>query len=255
MRKLELIGLLMGYLFTQSVAFACQGGTCANGLAYKAFGVMQGADKPILAVFVHGDVSRGGPADYMYSYAQKFAGLRKNVVAVALLRPGYYDRAGKKSDGSNNRRRDTFYARNNRAIAGAIRELKNRYNARKVVAMGHSGGAGAIGVIAGTNPGLLNGIVLVTCPCDVRAWNLSRGRNRRSSSQSPVDFVGRIAPGTSIVAVTGSADKNTRPKLALDYVAKAQAVGLSAQIRIVGGGHGFRKISSPAIDALGEMAR
>jgi pimeloyl-ACP methyl ester carboxylesterase len=191
----------------------------------------------------------------MYAHARQFAASRKNVVAIALLRPGYYDRAGRSSSGSDNGRRDTFHSGNNRAVAGAIQELRQKYRARSVVALGHSGGAGTLGVIAGNYPGLLNGIVLAACPCDVAAWNASRGR-RGGSAQSPVDYLSGVGPGTTIVAVTGQADDNTRPELATDYVARAQARGLSARVQIVGGGHNFNgAVGGSSVAALGAMAR
>ncbi len=251
----RLLAVLAAALFGSAGVSACDGDKCANGLAYEAFGAAPGGSRPVLAVFVHGDVSAGGPADYMYSYARQFASGRKNVVAVALLRPGYYDRTGHRSDGSDNGRRDTFHSGNNSAVAGAIRELRQRYNARSVVALGHSGGAGTIGVVAGNNPGLINGLVLVSCPCDVPAWNASRGR-RPGAAQSPVDYVSGIPGGTPIVAVTGQADDNTHPALATDYVAKAQARGLPAKAQIVGGGHGFSgALAATSVSALGAMAR
>lgn len=247
---------LVSLLLLIGQAQACEGENCAGGLAYEAFGPAPGRGQPVLAFFIHGDVSAGGPADYMYSYARPFAASHRNVVAIALLRPGYYDRAGKRSDGSDNGRRDTFHSGNNRAVAGAIRELKQKYNARKAVALGHSGGAGTIGVIAGDYADLLNGVVLVSCPCDVPAWNQSRGRNRGSSAQSPVDYLSGVGSDTVIVAVTGSADDNTRPDLASDYIGKAQVRGLPATVRIVGGGHNFTgALASTAVSALGNMAR
>lgn len=247
---------MLASLLFAAPAQACEGEACANGLAYEAFGPPPGRSQPVLAFFIHGDVSAGGPADYMYSYAKQFAASRKNVVAIALLRPGYYDRAGKRSDGSDNGRRDTFHSGNNRAVAGAIRELKQKYNARAVVALGHSAGAGTIGVIAGDYPGLINGIVLTSCPCDAAAWNASRGRRGGFSSQSPVDYLSGIGSGTAIVAVTGQADDNTRPDLATDYVAKAQARGLPARLQLVGGGHNFTgALAGNSVSALGAMAR
>ncbi|MGQ3285374.1 MULTISPECIES: alpha/beta hydrolase family protein [Alphaproteobacteria] len=256
MKRLSLGLAVLAWLAAWSPARACEGAGCANGLVYEAFGPAPGAGRPVLAFFIHGDVSAGGPADYMVAHARQFAASRKNVVAIALLRPGYYDRGGRQSAGSDNGRRDTFHSGNNRAVAGAIRELKQRYGARGAVALGHSGGAGTIGVIAGSDPGLLNGIVLAACPCDVAAWNASRGRRGGFSSQSPVDYLSGVAPGTAIVAVTGQGDDNTRPELATDYVAKAQARGLSARVQLVGGGHNFNgPLSSASVAALGGMAR
>ncbi|MGO4283693.1 hypothetical protein [Bosea sp. TAB14] len=252
----RLLTVLAAVLFGGAGALACDGDTCANGLAYEAFGAAPGGGtRPVLAIFVHGDVSAGGPADYMYGHARRFAAGRKNVVAVALLRPGYYDRAGRRSDGSDNGRRDTFQSGNNSAVAGAIQELKRIYNARSVVALGHSGGAGTIGVVAGSHPGLINGLVLVSCPCDVPAWYASRGR-RPGAAQSPVDYVSGIPAGTPIVTVTGQADDNTRPELAADYVAKVQARGLPARAQIVGGGHNFGgALAATSVSALAAMVR
>lgn len=251
--SLKIAITLVAALAAAPPALACDGDSCANGLAYEAFGPKSA---PILAVFVHGDVSAGGPADYMYSYARSFAAKHMNVVAVALLRPGYYDSAGRRSDGSDNGRRDTFNASNNRTIAVAIRELKAKYEASKVIALGHSGGAGTLGVIVGNDAGLLDGVVLASCPCDIAAM-VAAGRRLPTPwlSPSPVDFISSIPAGTAIVAVTGSADINTRPEIAQDYVAKARAAGLKASVQIVDGGHRFKDVSEAAIIALGEMAR
>lgn len=251
MNKFAFIGIALATgVIWSAPASACQGDSCANGLAYEKFGP---PSSQTLAVFIHGDVSAGGPSDYMYSYAKAFAASHK-IVAVALLRPGHYDRAGRRSGGSDNGRRDSFQSSQNRAIAGAIRELQGRYGARRVIALGHSAGAGTLGVLAGSG-GFLSGVVLASCPCDVRAWDEARGRGGRSQSQSPIDYVAGTA-GLPIVAVTGATDDNTRPALAEAYVQKAKAAGARASVQIVGGGHGFGGgVGSASVAALGRMVR
>ncbi|KAF0118809.1 MAG: Uncharacterized protein FD152_4608, partial [Xanthobacteraceae bacterium] len=238
------VGLFVLLIGMSGLAHACSSANCANGLAYQAYGPAQAR---ILAVFVHGDVSSGGPADYMYRYAQSFAASRRDVAAVSLLRPGYYDRAGNRSSGSDGGRRDTFDAGSIQTLAGAIRELKAKFGAQRVIALGHSAGAGALGVIAGNSGGLLNGVVLASCPCDVPAWRASRGGGRGFSSLSPVDYLSGVPGSTSIVAVTGARDDNTRPALAQDYVARARAAGRNARVEIVGGGHGFGSVAGPSV--------
>lgn len=247
------MGITLAAMLASAPVLACEGGDCANGLAFSAYGP---AKATTLAVFLHGDVSAGGPADYMYSYAKSFAAARKGVVAVAILRPGYYDRAGKRSSGDDGGRRDTFHSSNNRTIAGAIQELKAKYGASRVIGLGHSAGAGTLGVLAGNYAGLLDGVVLVSCPCDVRAWDVHRGRQRGSASQSPISYIGSVPASTSIVAITGSGDENTTPALATSYIEKAQAAGLRARVQIVGGGHNFGgALAGAAVSALGGMAR
>lgn len=238
--KIALLGLLAA-----TSSYACTGENCANGLVYSAYGKGK-----TLAVFVHGDVSSGGAADYMYSYAKNFA--RNGIVAVAILRPGYYDKAGNTSSGSDNGRRDGYSGSNINALSGAIRELKAKYGATKVVGLGHSGGAAMLGVIAGKG-GVLDAAVLVSCPCDIQKWRAARGRGSWSS-QSPSDYASGVS--IPIVAVTGSSDDNTSPDLAQDYVEKLKARGISAQVKIVGGGHNFGGgLASTAVSALSAMSR
>jgi predicted esterase len=245
--RLFLTSLLLAFTAT---AQACEG-QCANGLVYEAFGDKQKATT--LAVFVHGDVSRGGAADYMYSHARSFAASHKGVVAVAILRPGYYDKAGRVSDGSDNGRRDAYTRSNNSTLAGAIEELKTKYGASRVIALGHSGGAAMLGVIAGRNEGLINGLVLVSCPCDIATWRAARGRGQWGSSQSPLDY---LPNNGRIVAVTGANDDNTAPSLAEDYISKLKAKGVSATVQIVSGGHDFNgALASSSVRALSGLAR
>jgi predicted esterase len=233
-------------------ATACTGDNCAAGLAYAAFG---DTSRPAttLAVFLHGDVSSGGPADYMYSVARSFAASRPGVVAVALLRPGYFDQANRRSAGSDDGRRDTFTAGNIQTIGAAIRELRQRHNAQRVIGLGHSAGAGVLGVLAGKDPGLLSGVVLVSCPCDTARWSELRGR--RVFSESPIEFVGSVSRSTRIIAITGASDTNTTPELAERYVAAAASAGVRASVRIVAGEHGFNPLSGAAVSALAGLSR
>jgi hypothetical protein len=63
MKRLSLWLAGLALLVAWSPARACDGADCANGLVYEAFGPAPGAGRPLLAFFIHGDVSAGGPAD------------------------------------------------------------------------------------------------------------------------------------------------------------------------------------------------
>jgi pimeloyl-ACP methyl ester carboxylesterase len=61
---------------------------------------------------------------------------------------------------------DNWNATNTDAIANAIGALKRRYHARKVVVVGHSGGAAIAANILGRHPELIDAALLVSCPYD-----------------------------------------------------------------------------------------
>ena len=198
------------------------------------------ATNPALLVFLHGDGSRGGPVDYMLSFA---AMPPKGTVSVAMMRPGYYSSDGTRSSGYDNRRRDHYTARNVDSIAEAINVLRRKHTARKVVIVGHSGGAAIAGAIVGRHPTVAEAALLVSCPCDVDAW-----RNTRSgpwpNSLSPSSYVGGVAKTTAIIAITGENDSNTLPRFAVNYIGNLKSSGIKADfILIPGAGHGLYSLT------------
>lgn len=208
-------------------------------LAVQTRGVENAGAAPTLVVMLHGDVSRGGPADYMIPFAEEI-GAREGVVAVAMIRPGYSDGLGGRSTGSTNNRRDHYTDGNNRAVAEAVQALSAHYGAARTVVLGHSGGAAQVGAAIGRFPDLADAALLVSCPCDVPRWRSMRGRSAWTRSQSPDDFVETVPDAMAVIAVTGGRDDNTSPVLAQDYVAALRARGIDAAfVEAPGRGHGF----------------
>lgn len=225
------------------------GGLC---LVAATFGAQDAGSAPALVVVVHGDISDGGAATYHAAFAQTLA--RPGVVAVALIRPGYADGAGRVSEGATLGRQDNYTAANVAAIAGAVGALKQHYQARRTIYVGHSGGAAIGGVIIGRRPRLVDAAVLVSCPCDIAHWLHVRGMPPWRRSLSPDFFIPRVPSTTRVVAITGSADDNTFPALAEDYVARLAARGVPARlIAVDGAGHGFAGVAEAAKRAAEHM--
>ena len=198
----------------------------------------------VLVVTLHGDLSDGSDASYHYDIARGIAGRNNNVLAMGILRPGYADGQGLRSRGSNNGRRDHYTRRNNQLVADTIQNLRNATGATQVIAIGHSGGAAQLGVIIGSNPGLIDTAILVSCPCDITRWRQMRGRGAWNSSLSPSDFVRRVPASTRVIAVTGANDDNTVPVLAQTYIAQLQSRGISAAyVEVPGAGHSYGQMS------------
>ena len=103
-----------------------------------------GSEQPeTLVLWLHGDVSSGGPANYHFPIARRFTedNTKFNVLSVALVRPGYPDGDGNASSAAvpNPGRRDHYTKSNIAEIAAAIEHLKVRFHPQKTFIVGHSG--------------------------------------------------------------------------------------------------------------------
>ncbi len=211
---------------------------------------------PTLVVVLHGDVSSGGPANYHFALAQKLVDApdAQNLVAVAMVRPGYPDGASNTSTGDTFDRHDHYTPENIDAVADAIRHLKEHYQASHVVLVGHSGGAATSAVILGRHPGLAAAAVLVSCPCIISTWRARRSPWLRS--ESPHEWVKKVPETSRIVALTGTDDTNTQPALAEEYVELLHKRGIDARfIAVPGASHNSAFRSAQVEEAVVSLLR
>jgi len=219
------------------------GGEC---LAIRTFRPAAPGDAPRLAVFIHGDVSAGGPADYVFRWAAR--AVTDGTVVVAILRPGYGDSEGNLSTGEAHGRQDHYTRHNVDAVGAAVKALREHHRASRVVLAGHSGGAAFAGVIIGRHPGVADGAVLVACSCDIPQWRHRRGRPW-PHSLSPHALVKQVPTSTRVVSLTGDRDDNTTPDLARDYVKDLAQRGVAARFVAVAGAAHNDVIRAPEVDA------
>jgi pimeloyl-ACP methyl ester carboxylesterase len=223
-----------------------QGGSLC--LAAAIAGTETAGPSPTLVVALHGDISAGGAADYMYSFIERMA--RPGIIAAAIIRPGYSDSAHRLSDGTNFDRRDSYTRDNISAIGAAIERLRTTHKASKVILVGHSGGAAIAAVIAAEQPTAINAAVLIACPCDIPKWRESRGRGPWPRSVSPHSVIARMPLTTRVIALTGQQDTNTTPDLAQDYIAALRDRGIAAEFRSTSGSHGFSDLAAATLRAI-----
>ena len=184
-----------------------------------------------MVVWLHGDVSSGGPANYHFAIAQEAAAQLSalNVLSIALVRPGYPDGAGESSSVSilNSGRSDHYSKENLSEVGAAIEHLRAHFKPKTVILVGHSGGAATGAALLGMKPGLLDAAVLVSCPCDLVAWRF--GRREWARSENPIKWTAQVDRSAKVVALTGSRDDNTSPELARAYVDALRARGVDAR--------------------------
>ena len=197
--------------------------------------------RPILRIFIHGDVRRGGPASRMYHYALLTP---PGVVSVALMRPGNWDFEGRRSTKKSYGSLGDETAEDIDEIATAVRRLKERHKASRVVMIGQSGGANISAVILGRHPGVADAALLAGPACDKIAKARHRNRRVRDVDLSPIDYVDKIPLNTRIIAVTGSRDNVNPASICETYFARLKERGVSARLEIVEGvKHSFRGLA------------
>ena len=201
--------------------------------------------RPVLVIVLHGDLFNPTPS-YQYAFAQALTqgfdapampdrvrarlGRDPNVqdvVAAGLLRPGYTDNAGDRSDGERgNARGDNFTADVTDAVATAVRTLKEHYSARRVVMVGHSGGATITAILLGRHPEVADAALLVACGCGA------------THSLQPLDFVAEVRRTSVVRLLVGEQDDVTPPELSQRYAGVLQERGVDAQVTVLPGlGH------------------
>lgn len=208
-----------------------------------------------LIVWLHGNVSTGGPANSHFKLAEKAANdlATDRVLAVALVRPGYPDGTGAYSSGSDNGRVDNWRRSTVQEIGSVIERLKVRFKPDSTLVVGHSGGAAIAAALLGMQPCLADAAILIGCPCDMAAWRLGRGRTPRTS-EDPLSRVDQVKQTTRIIALTGSRDDTTAPELAKTYIGQLQKRGVRAVFRVVPEAGHIDVLKSQAIlDAITEL--
>lgn len=221
-------------------------GPTGHRIAGRSYVVGPTRDGTPLVVVLHGDAPGRNPS-YHYIFAANLAKTMPGTRVAALLRPGYADPFGGRSDGD----RGNFAAGENYTfgavsdLAVAIRALKARYGSRSLILVGHSGGATLAADVAALNPGLVQTVVLVSCPCDVPAFRRHMAKEQWSpvwlipvKALSPLQTIRAMDSGTSIVGIFGSQDPIALPMYTKAYVQEAKTLHLNASmISLAGEGH------------------
>jgi poly(3-hydroxybutyrate) depolymerase len=219
---------------TASAVASEQSSVLGKGLRLQTFTVKSAhvSSTPVLLVVLHGDSPFRNP-DYQNTFAAKAAQSSNDVVAIALLRPGYTDANGNKSDGERGLTTgDNYNATNTDAIADAIVQLKRRWHARRVVVAGHSGGAAITANILGRHPDVIDAALLVSCPCDVEKWRRHMFElqhaavfQQKIETLSPIDLVRGISDRANVVMLVGSRDDIAPPEISIAYQKAAATLG------------------------------
>jgi pimeloyl-ACP methyl ester carboxylesterase len=205
----------------------------------QGFGAKPSA-APTLYVVVHGDGART-KVDTS-DFARTLAAAEPGSAVVRLLRPGYSDGAGGQSPGTRGTSStDDYSAERIAAVGDAIAALRTRYRRARVVAIGEAGGAIVVANLAGLRPGLVDGIVLVSCPCALPEWRkfiAAREPNEprwkeKLVSLDPLQTAGGIQPGLRAAILIGGADTRVPARFSRSYAEALSLRGIATDFRII----------------------
>ena len=203
------------------------------------------SENPVLMVVIHGDAPFNEP-EYQYVFAGKVAAANRDIVTVGLLRPGYIDPQGNRSEGERgNSVGDSISVTNTEAIAEAIDGLRRRWSARKVVVAAHSGGAALAANILNRHPSLIDHALLVSSIYDVERWRKHMFERTGESifhgdieSLSPIEQITEMSNQVEVILMVGTEDEIAPTSFSEQYEIATRKHGKRVRlVRLEGEGH------------------
>lgn len=199
---------------------------------------------PVLVVVLHGDLLGvfGIPkTTYHYVFADQATKKLEDVVVAAVLRPGYRDHSGERSDGDQGfATADNYTPEVVDAIAAVIEQLKARFHPSHTVLVGHSGGAAITGDLLGRWPSAVDGALLASCPCDLVAFRKHMMRMQEDNplwskpvrSLSPQELASKVSPRAHVVVLVGAEDDVAPPSMSTHYAEALKKHGARVTLTI-----------------------
>lgn len=205
-----------------------------TGLYTETFGPTSGAAVKTLIVVVHADDQ---PSHY--AFAEAVAKAVPESAAVAVLRPGYADKTGHSSPGDRGAGNgDNYTADRITAVGDSIASLHARYPNARTILVGDAGGAAIAANLAGTRPNLLDGMVLVSCPCTLPEWRARMQKQDPAwgsavTSLDPLKTSGGVLPTIRAAVLVGADDAVTPIPFSRAYAEALTLRGIATDYRIV----------------------
>lgn len=144
------------------------------------------------------------------------------------------------------------------AAGDSIASLRRRYPRARIVVVGDSGAAALAANLAGVRPHLVDGIVLVSCPCALPEWREHVKRHQpapisaaTSAGLDPLKTAGGIAPTLRAAVLVGADDNVTPVKFSRAYAEALTLRGIATDYRIVPG-KGHALLDDPEVLAATE---
>ena len=128
-------------------------------------------------------------------------------------------------------------------MGDSIASLRARYPGARTILVGDAGGAAIAANLAGTRPNLVDGMVLVSCPCTLPEWRARMQKQDPAwgsavTSLDPLKTSGGVLPTIRAAVLVGADDAVTPIPFSRAYAEALTLRGIATDYRIVPGkGH------------------
>ncbi len=226
-------------------------------LIEQRYGEDRAARVRTLIVVVHADDDASiAPA---HGFTEATARALAGSTAIALLRPGYADAAGRRSPGARGDGNGDGYTRDRVGeVARSLIALRKRYRRARLILVGEGGGAAIAANLAGIYPTLVDGLLLVSCPCALPEWRRAMakrspgaGFDQPVASLDPLQTIGGVSPLLRAAVLAGADDPAGLARLSRTYAEALALRGIAVDFRILPGRDGAAMLGEPEVaDAL-----
>lgn len=242
MSPARLAGMLALPLLAAACASTVSGSDTATANRDQVFGPSRGSNVDTVVVVLAEANAVGTPVPNR-NFAAAAARAIPTSAAIALAPIGGLDPAAQ-----------GYGTRVVTAAGDSIVALRGRYPRARIVLVGDAGGAALAANLAGVQPHLVDGIVLVSCPCALPEWRAvlkDQAPAATSAGLDPLKTAGGIAPTLRAAVLVGAEDMVTPVKLSRAYAEALALRGVATDYRIVPG-KGHALLEDPEVLAATE---
>ncbi|GAA4764367.1 hypothetical protein GCM10023219_06230 [Stakelama sediminis] len=204
-----------------------------------------------LVVILPGD----GTADKRTDPADFAAQVTKTIpdsAVLTILRPGYADQEGNRSPGERGDGSGDNYTRDRINLVGeTIAAWRTRMPHAKVIVVGVNGGAAIAADLAGIESGIIDGMVLLSCPCTLPEWRRHMAKQTGApewsapvESLDPLQTAGGVAADMRAAILVGADDTIAPRRFSGPYAEALALRGIATDYHILPN-RGHRLLNDP----------
>jgi len=216
-------------------------------IEYASF---EGDSNEHIMIIVHGTWDEGTNTLGRYAPFAETMNLNTDLTTIAVALPGYSKSSTNKLKSLANKEEKNQAGKKEyvRFLGALVKDLKDKYKAKKLTFVGHSAAARMGATLMGLEKNLIDNIALVGGRYEVRAENKDKGLIAFK------DVINDVDKNAKFIFIYGTKDKISEPSLTTEFFEFAKNKGLNAKlIKVEGAAHIDLDMTDESIEAIVSM--